>query len=181
MSQIKYQNYLLKKNEIERHKKLLWTYSTPLENAVKEAFITLGFPDIRPGRSKELEDWVMDAKHSEDYELYVLEVKGREKRTSMNDLNQTDKWVKQYRVQEGKKVKGIFVSCQYRRTEGLDSDKRTKYEPNEIEFAQDFGLCILPTSELFKAVKNTLSGKGFLREEIESRILSADPICNLSH
>lgn len=170
----------IKRNEIEKHKKLLWTYDTTLEDAVNAAFVTLGFNEIRPGRSKELEDLVMDIKHSGDYELFVLEVKGREKRTSMGDMNQTDKWVKQYRVKEEKKVKGVFVSCQFRRTEPLESEKRIEYSDNEIEFAQDFGLSILPTAELFNAVKKHLNGEGLTREQIESRLLSANPICNLT-
>lgn len=109
--------------EIEKYRKLLWTYDKPLENVVKNAFSLLGFGEIRAGRSRELEDWVIDFKSTNDFTHGVIEVKGKEKRTSLEDMNQCFKWVNQYRVQEKKKVKGIFIPCQFRRTETVDSKK----------------------------------------------------------
>jgi len=167
------------KDEIEKYRKLLWTYSKPLENAVKDALFLLGFGEIREGRSKELEDLVLDFKSDNKFVHGVIEVKGREKRTSLEDMNQCFKWVNQYRVQENKKVKGIFIPNQFRRTETLCSKKRVMFEPNEIEFAQDFDICVLPTSELFRAVVHVLKGNTISRNEIEKRILIANPVCRL--
>jgi hypothetical protein len=167
------------KTEIENHKELLWVNDKPLENAVRDAFLLLGFGEIRPGRSKELEDLVIDFKTSKEFVHGVFEVKGREKKTSMADMNQCDKWVKEYFVTENKNVKGIFVPSQFRRTETEDSKMRLKFEPNEIEFAKRFNLCVLPTVELFKAVVHVLKGNQLPREEIERKILEAKPICKL--
>lgn len=167
------------KTEIEKFRKLLWTNNKPLEDAVKDAFILLGFEEIRGGRSRELEDWVIDLKTTDEFIHGIMEVKGREKRTALNDMNQCFKWVNQYRVQEKKKVKGIFLPNQFRRTETLDSKKRLMFEPNEIEFAQDFKICVLPTSELFRAVVHILEGNKLSRNEIEKRILEANPICKI--
>ena len=168
-----------KRSEIDRYKKLLWSNDIQLENIVMDSFKLLGFNEIKKGRSKELEDLVFDLQTTKDFELAIIEVKGREKKTSLGDLNQCDKWVKQYRVKEGKKVKGIFVSNQFRRSEKESSKLRLHYEPNEIEFANDFKLCIIPTTELFKAVVYVLSGKSIKRTEIERRILNAEPVCKI--
>ncbi len=169
----------LEKMEIEKHKKLLWTFNITLENAVRDALLLLGFQEVRQGRSKELEDLVIDFKTNKEYIHGIIEVKGREGKTSLADMNQSDKWVKQYRVQENKKVKGIFLSNQFRRTEEPESKLRLKFEPNEIEFAKDFNLCVLPSVELFKAVVAVLNGKKIPRELIEKRILEASPICKI--
>jgi hypothetical protein len=96
------------KNKIEKHKKLLWTKDRPLEIAVKDAFVLLGFGEIREGRAKNLEDWVIDLKYAEDFVHGVMEVKGSEKKTSLGDINQCDKWVKEYRVKEKKRYLGFF-------------------------------------------------------------------------
>lgn len=173
------QNLKREKAELEKHKKLLWTFDKPLEQAVKDAFSLLGFHEIREGRSRELEDLVIDFKTSNHYVHGVLEVKGREKKTSLNDMNQCSKWVNQYWVQEEKRVKGIFVTNQFRRKETLSSKKRIKFEPNEIQFAQEFKICVLPTRELFKAVIHILNGGKLSRNEFEEKILNANPICTL--
>jgi len=168
-----------RRTEIEKYKKLLWTNDKSLENAVRDAFVLLGFGEIRQGRSKELEDWIIDFKTTNEFVHGVIEVKSREKKTSLADMNQCDKWVKEYFISENKKVKGIFIPNQFRRTEAEGSDLRLKFEPNEIEFAKRFQLCVLPTVELFKAVVHVLKGNNLTREEIENKILKADPICKL--
>jgi hypothetical protein len=167
------------RNEIEKHKKLLWTTGKPLENSVRDAFVFLGFAEIRRGRSLELEDWIIDFKTTKEFVNGVVEVKGRENKTSLADLNQCDKWVKEYFVSEGKIVKGIFIPNQFRRSEPEDSSLRLRFEPNEIQFAQRFQLCVLPTVELFKAVAHVLNGNKLTRDEIESKLLKANPICKL--
>jgi hypothetical protein len=81
--------------------------------AVRDAFVILGFPEIRKIRADNLEDWVFDFKHIKEYEHTVLEIKASEKRTSMADLTQCNKWAEDYLL-EGKKVKGVFVVNQFR-------------------------------------------------------------------
>ena len=61
----------------------------------------------------------------------------------------------------------------------MDSEKRLTFAPNEVQFARDFKICVLPTSELFKAVVRVLDGSKLSRNEIEKKILDADPICKL--
>ena len=98
----------------------------------------------------------------------------------MADIDQCHKWVRQYRVNEGKKVKGIFVPNKYRRSELPDSEKRISFPKNQIEDAQDVDVCILPTIELFRAVKEKMQGKEINRIDIEKKILEADPVCKLT-
>lgn len=125
-----------------------------------------------------MEDWVIDFTIVDEPIHGLFEVKGSEKRTSQGDMNQCLKWVLEYR-NEGKVTKGIFVPNQFRRIEKLNSEMRTHFEPNEMKFAKDFHLCILPTCEIFKAVVEVLKGNKIKREEIEKRILEASPICKL--
>lgn len=168
-----------KKNEIEKYIRLLWTNGTPLEEAVKDALFFLGFNEIKQGRSRDLEDWIIDIKSTDEFKHGVLEVKGSEKRISMDDISQCNKWVTQYRKKFDLKVKGILVPNQFRRTEKPSSQKRTDFAPNQMEWAQDINMCVLPTVEIFKAVVEILKGNKISRDEIERRILEADPLCIL--
>jgi len=167
------------KTNIEKYLRLLWLDGPPLEDIVQEAFVILGFPDIKTGRAKGLEDWVIELQTSEEYELGVLEVKGAANSTSMKDLDQCNRWVTQYTFQEEKRVKGIFIPNQFRKIELPESDKRKNFASNQIQAAQQYKLCILPTIEIFKAVVKKLGGNPIGRYEIERRILNADPICKL--
>ena len=63
----------LQQTEIEKNKKLLWAFDKPLEKAVKDAFILLGFDETREGRSKELEDLVIDFKTTGEFIHGVME------------------------------------------------------------------------------------------------------------
>ena len=122
-------------------RRLLWTKGTPLENAVRDAFKVLGFPEIRKMREANLEDWVIDFKHVKRYQYGVFEIKGADQRTSLADLTQCNKWVEDYML-ENKKVKGIFVTNQYRlENPTKNRQKREHFEKNEIEYA-----CLLYTS-----------------------------------
>jgi len=117
-------------------RRLLWTKGTPLENAVRDAFKFLGFPEICKMREANLEDWVIDFKRVKRYQYGVFEIKGADQRTSLVDLTQCNKWVEDYML-ENKKVKGIFVTNEYRlENPTKNRQKREHFEENEIEYAE---------------------------------------------
>lgn len=166
-----------KMTDITKLRRLLWADDGSLENAVKDAFIILGFSEIRKIRQPNLEDWVIDFKYNSEFKHGVFEIKGAEKHTSLADLTQCNKWVEDYLL-DNIKVKGIFVPNQYRH---MDVRKRKlEFAPNEIEYAQTRGICILPSEEIFKAVREKLKeNKLITREYIEKRIISTNGICKL--
>ena len=170
------------KENLIKFRRLLWTDGTPLENAVKDAFVTLGFPEIRKTREKNLEDWIIDFNFVPEYKHGVFEVKGSEKRTSLSDLNQCDKWVKDYLLEKDLQVKGIFVSNQYRRGDLRTSLKQREHlEKNELKFASQREICILPSHEIFYAVGEKMKGNPKMtRKFIEEKIAATNEVCKLS-
>ena len=169
------------KDELTKFRRLLWTDGTPLENVVKDAFVTLGFPEIRKIREKNLEDWVIDFKFVSEYQHGVFEIKGSQKRTSLSDLNQCDKWVKDYLLEKNLQVKGIFVSNQYRRGDiKTNLKQREHFEENELKFAKQREISILPSHEIFYAVAEKMKGNPQInRKFIEERIVASNGICKL--
>jgi len=168
------------RDRLVRFRRLLWTKGEKvLQESVKDAFIELGFTEIRQERAKNLEDWIFDFKLKRL--IGVLEVTGSDKRTSLKDLRKCADWITDY-DQKGKDCKGIFIPNQYRREEYPKSKKkREHFEGNEIRFAVKHNICILPAHLLFEAVVEKMKGNPKIsRKFIEEKILSADPICKFS-
>jgi hypothetical protein len=166
---------------ISKLRRLLWADGKPFETVVKEAFTILGFPEIRKIRDENLEDWVIDFKYWKDHKYAVFEVKASEKRTSMADLTQCNKWVEDYLL-EDKKVKGVFVSNQYRLQDIVKGTKEREYFPrNELDYARTREICILPSTQIFEAVKSRMkSNSEPTRETIEKKIAEANGLCSLA-
>lgn len=169
------------RDNLIKFRRLLWTKGTPLENAVRDAFILLGFPEIRKIREENLEDWVIEFKHIKQYKYGVFEIKGADERTSLADLTQCNKWIEDYLL-ENKKAKGIFVTNQYRLEDPLkNQEKREHFEKNEMEYAEKREICILPTHEIFYAVTAKLNGDPKItRKYMEEKIANAKGLCKFS-
>lgn len=158
------------KTDLEHYRQLLWAKNEMLEDVVRDCLVLLGFPEIRKIREENLEDWVFEFKNISDYVYGVIEVKGSDKRTSLADLTQCNKWVEDYLIDK-KKVKGVFISNQSR-LQPYPSSRigKEKFEPNEIEYATSRDICILPSHVLFHAVVNTLATKKLDRKKMEEKI-----------
>ena len=169
-----------KKDGLVKFRTLLWTTGEPLNQAVKDAFILLGFEEIRRERTKNKEDWIIDFKFHKPL-IGLLEIKGVGKRTSQADIVQCNKWVDDYMI-KGISAKGIFIPNQHRREDVKKTkSKRQHFEDNEIDFAKSRKICILPTHEIFNAVFEVLKGnKQMTRQFIEKTIIEADPLCELT-
>ena len=170
-----------KEDKMIRFRRLLWTKGKPLENIVKEAFVFLGFSEIRRIREENLEDWVIDFKFIPEYKHAVFEIKGADERTSLANLTQCNKWVEDYML-EKKKVKGTFVPNQYRLSDIPTSQKkREHFEENEKDYARTREICILPSHEIFYAVFEKMRGNTQItRKFIEEKIAESYGICKLS-
>jgi hypothetical protein len=172
----------VKKVELIKFRRLLWTKGTPLENVVREAFAFLGFPEIRKIRAENLEDWVIDFKFVPEYKYGVFEIKGADERTSLADLTQCNKWVDDYIVENRGIAKGIFVPSQYRLGDiTKNKEKREHFENNELKYAGSREICILPSHEILYAVVEKMKGKSQItRKFIEEKIAISKGICKLS-
>jgi hypothetical protein len=171
----------IKINDKIKLRRLLWAEGIKvLEQAVKEAFIILGFGEIRKIRADNLEDWVIDFKYLQKYKHAVLEIKASEKRTSLGDLTQCNKWVEDYML-ENTNVKGVFVPNQYRLEDIRTSyKKRDEFAPNELTYAKSREICILPTNSLFELVTQKLkSGDKPTRQSIEQKIADTNGLLTI--
>lgn len=166
------------KKILENYYGLLYLQNAELEDCVQDAFKLLGFDEIKRIRSDELEDWVIDLPTINGVDHGIIEVKGRNAKTSQADIVQCNKWVDDYHLMTPPKtVKGILVSNQFRLEDFSSSkEKRTKFEPNEIKYAQGREICIIPSYVLFESVNKVLEGKGKSREEIEKLIFETNGV-----
>jgi len=167
-----------KKNIFENFYSLLFAQNQQLEESVKTAFELLGFNEIKRIRNDNDEDWVIDFTTVDGVDHGIIEVKGRNEKTTQGDIVQCNKWVDDYHLMKPpKNTKGIFISNQFRLKSYPESkDERTKFEPNELSYANGREICIIPTFVLFEAVNKALSGKKKTREEIEKLIYETNGI-----
>jgi hypothetical protein len=165
----------IKTLEISRHNlmkyyRLLFSDGNSLENAVCDAFRTLGFEEIRKVREENKEDWILEFRTLQDFKYAVIEVKGSRTRTSQRDISQCDKWVSEYFGERQEFVKGIFIPNQHRLNEYSSSrGDRLHFEPAEVQFCEMRNICIIPSCVLFEAVNKALERRQ-PREDLEKLI-----------
>ena len=152
------------------HRRLLYSDGPELEDAVVEAFRTLGFGDIERMGNADEEDASFDMGGTR-YSCAVVEAKGAGKGAQMRHILQCSMWAEQRAVAEGYPTKGVFVPNQHRFKPYPESlEIRTKIEPNQLEHAQLKDICIIPSCVLFEAVSRVLGGETPDRAEIAARM-----------
>lgn len=177
ITQQKIEQLQSEKKKIQNHLRLLYCKSTPLENAVIEAFKLLGFDEIRKIREPNKEDWVFEFKHEKQFKYGIIEVKGSDTRTKQGDIVQSSKWVDERFAIDKSVSKGIFIPNQHRTKEYSKSKKdKMHFEPNELQYTQMKSICIIPSFVLFEAVKDILDGKKKSRKDIEKLIASSNNV-----
>ena len=166
------------KQSLLKYLKLLYAQGDQLEQIVKDAFILLGFNEIKKPDNSNEEDWLIDLNSIKDCKFGVLEVKGRNKKTTQADLVQCNKWIDNYLQKNNPvKTKGIFISNQFRCNAYPNSKNfRTKYEPNELNYAKTRNICIIPSYVLFKTVNKILAGNNPDRESIEKILFETNGV-----
>lgn len=163
-----------------KYGKLLYAYGRPLERIVRDVFVQLGFDEIAKPVGHH-EDLKMDFKFVPDVDIGVLEVKGAIKRTKREALTQCSIWVNNYwKIDPSIKVKGILIPNQHRMSAYPKSESiRKHFEPNELEFAETYKICIIPTYVLFESVNKILSGQSPDRHKIEQLIFNTNGVLEL--
>ena len=162
---------LARRNDrILAHRRLLYSDGPELEDAVVEAFRTLGFDDIeRMGKADEEDaSFAMDGTR---YSSGVVEAKGAGKGTLLRHILQCSMWAAKRAAADGKPSKGIFVPNQHRhRPYPESSEIRIKIELNQLKQAEMDDVCIIPSCVLFEAVSRVLGGETPDRAGIAGRI-----------
>ncbi|MCH7647726.1 MAG: hypothetical protein IIA83_03875 [Thaumarchaeota archaeon] len=166
------------KKILENFYGLLYAQNKQLENTVKDSLKLLGFDEIKRIRNENDEDWVIDLKSIKGIDHGIIEVKGRNEKTKHSDIVQCNKWVDDYHLMEPpKNTKGIFISNQFRlESYPASKEKRTKFEPNELQYAKSREICIIPTYVLFEAVNKALDRKQKSRKEIEKLLYETNGV-----
>ena len=161
------------KNEIMNHRRLLYAKGPGLEDAVGLAFKTLGFAEISKCGGRDAADWIFDAR-TNGYRHAVVEVKGADKRTKHRHIVQCNKWADDLAGRSGESVKGVLVANQYCSSEYPESiEDKIFFEDNELDYARRKDVCIMPSCDLYEAVKKVLDGTAPDRDATEQKITAA--------
>lgn len=164
------------KQKLLNHRRLLYSNGSSLEGTVYDAFRLVGFKEIKQIREKDKEDGVIEFQTRTDFKYGIIEVEGSDKRTSIEKLDQCNRWVNDHFLLRNE-VKGIFISNQFRSKEYPQSkSERVQYEHNQLKYATTRKLCIIPSCVLFEAVNKALENKGKSRAEIEKLIAETNGI-----
>ena len=155
------------------YQRLLHAKGSDLEDAVGAAFKALGFAEITKCGGRDAADWIFGAR-TNDYQRVVVEVKSADKRTKHRHIVQCNKWADDLAGRTGESVKGILVANQYCPSEYPGSiDDRIFFERNELDYARKKDVCIIPSCDLYEAVKKVLDGAPPDRDATEQKITDA--------
>ncbi|NBI48188.1 hypothetical protein [Burkholderia sp. ISTR5] len=146
---------LAEKARLERYKRLLYVSSFELEDLVAECLGALG-ASITPARYSQ-EEFVMEWNNS----VFLAECKGVSKSISLANLRQVQDYVLKYEEDENSKGKGILFGNAWRGLPPAERDTKDRpiFPPNVIERAQQFGVSLVSTLDLYHAFSRFLSGE----------------------
>lgn len=161
------------KSEILGYRRLLYAKGPNLKDAVGLTFRALGFAEIDRHGGRDAGDLVFDAS-ANGYQRAVVEVKGADKRTGQRHMVQCNKWADDLVERGGASVKGVFIANQHRVLEyPRPIEDRRFFEPNELDYAAKKDMCVIPTCNLYEAVKKVLGGAVPDRNAIAQKITGA--------
>lgn len=140
--------------KLERYKGLLTADGETLEEVVDEA---LEFLDINVERGPIKKE---DRVFSEEDATIPIEIKGRKASIPEKDLRQI---IVRLRDENSKtyKTRGMLVGNHYKLTQ-VDNNLKGRekaFEPNVVEQAKKFDICLVSTLEIFRALRKKLAGE----------------------
>ena len=107
----------------------------------------------------------------------MLEIKGRTGTLKLADVRQLDQWVRDAAIDERWDSKGILIAsvlC------GVEPKlRRDPYPKNCVEAAERFGLCLLSTHQIFRALQLLQESK-LDTAAFWSKVFSTAGVCNLT-
>ncbi|MFM0513330.1 hypothetical protein [Paraburkholderia sp. RL17-373-BIF-A] len=166
---------LSEKAKLERFKRLLYVSSFELEDLVAECLDLLGAA-IKPARYSQ-EEFVMEWRGA----VFLAECKGVSKSISLAHLRQVQDYVLKYEEDEHAAGKGILFGNAWRdlHPSERDTNDRPIFPRNVIERAQQFGVALVSSVDLFHAFSRFLNNE-VSAEAILSLITSAKGVADFS-
>ena len=160
--------------DTSRFRKLLYEQHVDgLEPVVRDALRELGATVSDPPPKENREDGRLTAPAGQ---IGMLEIKGRTKSLALADVRQLDQWVRDALIQENLKSKGILIANMYC---GQPPELRNNpFPPNCIDSAKRANLCLMTTTQLFRALCS------HQREELDvaefwNTVFNTDGVCPL--
>jgi hypothetical protein len=157
-----------------RFRKLLYEQGVEgLEPVVRDALRELGATVSDPPLKENREDGRLTAPAGQ---IGMLEIKGRTKSLSLDDVRQLDQWVRDALFQENLESKGILIANMYC---GHPPELRNNpFPPNCVDRAKRANLCLITTTQLFRALCS------YQREELDvaefwNIVFNTDGVCPL--
>jgi len=161
-------------HDASRFRKLLYEQHVDgLEPVVRDALRELGATVSDPPPKENREDGRLTAPAGQ---LGMLEIKGRTKSLALADVRQLDQWVRDALIQENLESKGILIANMYC---GQPPELRNNpFPPNCIDSAKRANLCLMTTTQLFRALCS------YQREELDvaefwNTVFNTDGVCSL--
>jgi hypothetical protein len=139
-----------KRSELLNFRQLLFGYGrTVLEPVVRDAFRRFGFTVLGPDEYEG--EWDVDISEPVSGRTAIGEVEGSEGVINVDKYRQLLDYF-QAEVLEGRVRKGILIGNGYRLKELSEPDRQNQFTEQALRGGRQNGFCLLPTTELFKAV-----------------------------
>jgi hypothetical protein len=160
--------------EATRFRKLLYEQGEDaLEPVVRDAFRELGASVFDP-QARGREDGRLTDPSGRNC---ILEIKGRTHSLKQADVRELDQWVRDAVVGENLHSKGILVANTYCADPPMQ--RKEPYPDNCIRAAEQLGICLITTTQLFGALRRHQKGELDLAQ-FWNTIFDAEGACSLS-
>lgn len=156
-----------------RYHKLLYEQGEPLEAAVRQVLREFGASVTDPVETGRDDGCLVEPKgrHAK------LEIKGVTSSISLKHVRQLLQWVQEPILEEQVECKGLLIANTYC-TMALE-DRQAPFPSNCISAAERFGLCLLTTSSLFRAVLELQKGT-FDAARFWDHVFTTTGVCELA-
>ena len=86
----------------------------------------------------------------------MLEIKGRTGSLRLSDVRQLDQWVRDAVANEGWRSKGMLIANMH--CADPPSQRQHPFPDNCVRTAEQFGLCLITTTQIFQALREHQRG-----------------------
>ena len=163
-----------KNGKILARRRLPYSRGPEHEDAAVQASRTPGFDDVESNGGADMEDAAPGMGSGTPYPRGAVKVKGADRGTQMQDIDQCSRWAKRRAEGDDRPSKGILVPNRHRLMPCPDSrDDRVRFEDNQLRQAVEDDICIIPSCVLFEAVRRVLDGGAPDRAGIAARIAAS--------
>jgi hypothetical protein len=161
------------RNKLLNYRNLLFgTGKAVLEPIVRQALTLLGFAVPEPSTYKG--EWDVELRDPLGGGTAICEVEGAEGVVDYDKFRQLLTYI-QDELLEGREQKGLLIGNGHRLKDLNAVERQSQFSEHAMRAAARFGICMLPTTELFRAVCAVLAAPGdnALKIKIRESILTA--------